>query len=639
MKDALVDARIAKVLSLQTDSAAMCDALDSISEFFTDNSLEARRNLRYDLESKNMALAKSFIAEHGALLSRITAAEQSAVELERSCHVLATSVSDADKNIQSFMQKATELENRQALYLEQGREIDAFLKKFSLSTEEIDFLREAQIDNAHSAKQFFAALSHLCTAYKDCKNMVSTNNYNAGFELLDVLGRHQDAAFERLFEWVKGKCENIPETSSSEDVDAKLQVAIRYLRNLPAYYSQCQDLVANCRRTQVVQRFILALTQGGSSHHVSAAIDLHAHDAVRYVSDMLAWMHQTVVSELEFLQAVFSPVASSSDYAEEVMGLNVQELLARCVQGLGRPLRMRILQSLERNISISALFSIHDLLMFYEATFSRIIKSENAVHSAVKGSLLECKRCLNSAVNRQIDALVNTPNPYPVDLSVSNVTLHCARQIQDILKVHSTALMPVFDEMESCSVVSILGNIVQPVLQACRLSGSSMESKDLAVFMLNNVAVLKVEFIEFAKRSSAGATLKSLSRLMETESESWQDVLVSGEVTDLFKKCDLDGVITLVKDLSQGEQWITSIKPPRVLTDDAVDAVASKVPGLEPSRLAKSLNSFYAVLFSPLAPDLDRLQDPSLRESIRKRIVEAIVNDYCLVLRYLYVFN
>lgn len=49
MKDGIVDARIGKVLALQTDSAAMCEALDSIAEFYTINTIENRRNLRYEL--------------------------------------------------------------------------------------------------------------------------------------------------------------------------------------------------------------------------------------------------------------------------------------------------------------------------------------------------------------------------------------------------------------------------------------------------------------------------------------------------------------------------------------------------------------------------------------------------------------
>ena len=179
-----------------------------------------------------------------------------------------------------------------------------------------------------------------------------------------------------------------------------MQTAISYLRRLPIYFSQCQDLVVNSRRSQLVQKFVLALTQGGPSGQVFRAMDLHVHDAVRYVGDMLAWMHQAIASEEEFLEAVFgdsstthvrkkkemkkndikdngntnsdsnnsnndnsnasnnyngcdsdqkestspSSSSSSSKANPELIGLSIQELLARCLQGLGRPLRVRILQ-------------------------------------------------------------------------------------------------------------------------------------------------------------------------------------------------------------------------------------------------------------------------------------------------------
>lgn len=150
-----------------------------------------------------------------------------------------------------------------------------------------------------------------------------------------------------------------------------MQTAISYLRRLPIYFSQCQDLVVNSRRSQLVQKFVVALTQGGPSGQVFRAMDLHAHDSVRYVGDMLAWMHQAVASEEEFLEAVFGEpsskrstksddmdgsgsgsaaaaidnLSSSTKGTEkELVGLSVQELLARCLQGLGRPLRVRIIQ-------------------------------------------------------------------------------------------------------------------------------------------------------------------------------------------------------------------------------------------------------------------------------------------------------
>lgn len=179
---------------------------------------------------------------------------------------------------------------------------------------------------------------------------------------------------------MKGKCDSLADSGSTEDIDQMMQTAISYLRRLPIYFSQCQDLVVNSRRSQLVQKFVVALTQGGPSGQVFRAMDLHAHDSVRYVGDMLAWMHQAVASEEEFLEAVFGEPSSkrstkveidnvdgggvsvsvstsvtaigsmdnlstsTKGIEKELVGLTVQELLARCLQGLGRPLRVRIIQ-------------------------------------------------------------------------------------------------------------------------------------------------------------------------------------------------------------------------------------------------------------------------------------------------------
>ncbi len=49
---------------------------------------------------------------------------------------------------------------------------------------------------------------------------------------------------------------------------------------------------------------MIALTRGGPSGH-PRPIELHAHDPIRYVGDMLAWVHLAMASEREFLEALF----------------------------------------------------------------------------------------------------------------------------------------------------------------------------------------------------------------------------------------------------------------------------------------------------------------------------------------------
>lgn len=51
--------------------------------------------------------------------------------------------------------------------------------------------------------------------------------------------------------------------------------------------------VANMRHNALFRRFISALTRGGPGG-LPRPIEVHAHDPLRYVGDMLGWLHQVL---------------------------------------------------------------------------------------------------------------------------------------------------------------------------------------------------------------------------------------------------------------------------------------------------------------------------------------------------------
>ena len=63
------------------------------------------------------------------------------------------------------------------------------------------------------------------------------------------------------------------------------------------------DEFATARRAAVVRCFIDALTRGGPAG-TPRPIELHSHDPLRYLGDMLAWLHQAAASEHEHLLAL-----------------------------------------------------------------------------------------------------------------------------------------------------------------------------------------------------------------------------------------------------------------------------------------------------------------------------------------------
>ena len=660
-REAIVDSRVNKVLALRSDSGALLEALDSIGQFYTQNTVDARRSLRHDLENQNLALANQFIGEVEQISQRVQAVGTSAASLDASCSSLASHVADADTNMKSFMEKASELENKKSQYLQQAKEVESFLQRFQLTKQEIDTLYNANFDYRNSALEFFAAFNRLFKAYDDCKDMISSNRFSvAGVELMDRLSDHKDTAYRRLFEWVKGKCEGLASETTgggavsmlaSDDVDLTLQMSIRYLKSLPIYYDQCVDLVVSARRTQLVQKFILALTQGAGagSGGGARAIDLYAHDSARYIGDMLAWMHQTLVSEVEFLEAVFGAASGGHDseapVANGMSKMALDEILSHCLQGLGRPLRSRVMQTLEnRHNSIDVLYASADLLCFYEATFSRLTKGENSMHSATKGCLRECKRIFVQSLNKQaasISATVGSQaesESFPVFL-----TKECAKQLRDVLKVFSSLLSTIsvnemipVDKIEDdegkpggdnaegegdgtmvneCFIDNILGCIIQPILQAVRQSSRCQQSVDAAIFMLNNVSLLQMELKDGSNNTPAcRAATKSWIDMLDVEVSTWVSVLVREETTRTLKRSDLDLIIELI-----------DVMP--------ASYIASEQPGMSDARISTVVKAFYSTVFTSvmLSSFVEKLVDPELRSSCRIRIANALATDYEVV--------
>lgn len=69
-------------------------------------------------------------------------------------------------------------------------------------------------------------------------------------------------------------------------------------------HSEALSTLSHTRQATLLSAFTTALTRGGPGG-LPRPIELHAHDPLRYVGDMLAWVHQAIAAEREFLEGLF----------------------------------------------------------------------------------------------------------------------------------------------------------------------------------------------------------------------------------------------------------------------------------------------------------------------------------------------
>lgn len=111
--------------------------------------------------------------------------------------------------------------------------------------------------------------------------------------------------------------------------------------------SEGLSLLSQTRQATFMNGFMDALTRGGPGG-LPRPIELHAHDPMRYVGDMLAWVHQAIAAEREFLESLFGVkgdrrmVGSVRNFSKSDEEEWMSELMDAAVGKLCSPLKVCI---------------------------------------------------------------------------------------------------------------------------------------------------------------------------------------------------------------------------------------------------------------------------------------------------------
>lgn len=206
-----------------------------------------------------------------------------------------------------------------------------------------------------------------------------------------VTAAHLEKAYDKLVRWCSSEFRDMGRDASLE-VSNELTESARRLRSRPELlacalppsikktndqtntYSEALTVLAQTRQAATLSSFTSALTTGTSTR----PIELHAHDALRYIGDMLAWVHQAIAAEREFLETLLGidtgarmpgAVRAPAHAADEWLG----ELLDAAVAGLCGPLRSRVLQTVRAQESALSAYKVARLLQFYALTMARTL--------------------------------------------------------------------------------------------------------------------------------------------------------------------------------------------------------------------------------------------------------------------------
>ncbi|NXS21375.1 COG6 protein, partial [Mystacornis crossleyi] len=577
----------------------MLEALKALSTFFVENSLRTRRNLRGDIERRSLAINEEFVHIFKQVKEELESINEDVQAMSSCCEDMSSRLKAAKEQTQDLIVKTTKLQAENQRLEMKAQVADAFIAKFQLTPDEMNLLRGTKDEPI--TEDFFKALGRVKQIHDDVKILLRTNQQRAGLEIMEQMALLQETSYERLYRWTQNECRTL--TQESCDISPVLAQAMEALQDRPVLYKYTLDEFGTARRSAVVRGFIDALTRGGLGG-TPRPIEMHSHDPLRYVGDMLAWLHQATASEKEHLEAMLKLVTIQGSVEE-----NIQEVVGHITEGVCRPLKVRIEQVIVAEPGAVLLYKISNLLKFYHHTISGIVGNSAAtlLTTIEEMHLLSKKIFFNSLslhASKLMDKVSISVNDTGKSLVTSEYLLVCPEALCYELFFH-------YIRKSQASWLSsknkiVLSCVLDPLLQMCTMSASNLGTADMATFMVNSLYMMRTTLALFE------FTDKRLE-MLQFQIEAHLDTLINEQASYVLTRAGLSYIYNALQQHKPEQGPLSNLS--------SMDSVSLKVAMAQFDRYLSAPDSL-------VMSQLNFLLSATVKEQIIKQSTELVCRAY-----------
>ncbi|KAJ8080656.1 Golgi transport complex subunit 6 [Marasmius tenuissimus] len=615
-----VHLRLYKVLGTNFDDHATREALQTLSELYASNgpaagvvvaedgdlsredtplervpptyvevtpgetAARARKHLKRDMEKQLAEGSRHFLQVFKELDSRLDVLQNHVSVMHQYCDEAEKHLKLTNEASKSLLEKAGNLREERQEVEEKQTIIALFLSRFTLTDDEVQAVTSRDVP---VGKKFFTAMDKTEHIREDCRVLMSGEDgpTKAGLDIMASTSSYLEQGYEKIFRWCSYEFLHIGRDVQLE-VSPTMSEAVARLRKRPELLSEALTALSQTRQSALQTSFVTALTRGGPSG-LPRPIELHAHDPMRYVGDMLAWVHQAIAAEREFLEGLFG-VTSHGRMVGSVRTFHaknteeeewIRELMDLAVKRLCVPLQGRIQQTVRSQESSIMLYKIANLLQFYVSTMQATIGPEAVLSKTLQETTDLTYKTFFDSIEAQGRALLRVG----LDNEDRSVTppipiLEHTQILREIMAVYQSSLLGDEDPEELVAgFKEVLDTMVDPAIETCVNAAERKKQVkprwDMQVFLLNCLSYLlgTIEPFEFTKGKQTSLQEAIDKRVATLTEEHYHEIMVDAGLEEIATTCEKH--------------------------DDSQPL--SRVPATEPQQLQTGLKNFSRWLSSP----------------------------------------
>ncbi|KAL2853811.1 oligomeric Golgi complex subunit 6 [Aspergillus pseudoustus] len=626
--------RLTSVLSVSYADSDIRDALETLSLRGVRNTAEVRRQLRLDVQKEVVDCNAEIVKDFGRVAEQLERIGAVISNLKETCDEMRKHVVLAKQDTTPVLEEASALMSQKQETETKQHLLDAFTKHFIVSDEELLILTsvEEPIND-----EFFDILARVKQVHRDCEALLGAESDRLGLELMEMSSRSLNSAYQKLYRWIQKEFKSL----NLEDprISSTIRRALRMLAERPSLFHSCLDFFAEARDYVLSDAFHYALTDavsGGDS--AVKPIEFSAHDPLRYIGDMLAWVHSTTVSEREALESLF--VADGDELAKGIQaGLSsepwaridedeevtfdgqkaLSDLVNRDLIGVARSLRQRVELVIQGHDDPVTCYKVVNLLTFYQVTFSKLVGPNSNLAELLQTlenfTLNHFQTITREEVNRlstDQSALVPTE-----DLSAPEFLLDAIEVLTSLMKTHDASLgtddTP--DDKEN-KFTPVIRAALDPFVDLAKSCADELPNPTARAIYLANIHITTRSAITPYAFASATHLTQLSASLLPIRVD-----LLDIQHRYLLETSGLQVLLTALEPFSKAstagtEQDIASIVNLPEFQPETLLAISQQLDDFLPSALMDATDN------------LKRLQSAAFVKSVTEEAVEAFCRDF-----------
>ena len=501
--------------------------------------------------------------------------------------------------------------------------LEAFRAHFNLSDSQVLTLSSTTepVD-----EEFFSALAYARKVHRDSQVLLGLDNQKLGLETLEHSSRLLNSAFQKLYRWVLDEFQSID--FENPQISSSLRRSLRVLAEKASLFHSCLSSFAEARERKISEGFLGALTGSIADPRATNAtnpIEYSAHDPLRYVGDMLAWIHSAAVSEKDALEVLFTvdedelaknyksgtesePWLQESDEPIAFDGQEVlKDLVKRALDGVARLVRQRVEEVMHSNEDAVIAFKVANLIKFYEITLSKLLGEQSGLMEILHNLENLALRHFGADMKDNVATMQSEVNAPPTDLSPPESLEDALKMLKTLLASCETSLTTLDDQERKLSLV--FKNALDPFISICERQSEELDEPQNHIFALNCYFAVNEVLASFplAKEKAFIVSQKVDNRTQRLIEYQHQHMLEASGLIDLHR--------TLV-DLIKSTEDLAKMSSLDILKPESL------------STMSETLDEFLPSGFMDELDNIRQLRNASLVQVITKKAADMYCEDF-----------